>query len=157
MTVAAGGTWTITGDSSLKTLTIEDGGAVSVPNGCEMTIYTGCDNSNSLTFYDESTGTEVTELTAGTYENVVIRVTGTPIVEEEILEDSAPEEEEGVRIETEPISIEEPAETVSEETVPVEEPVAAAEATSAPILPIVIVIVVIAAVVVVVVIVKKKK
>ena len=37
-----------------------------------MTVYEGCDAGNSLSFYDESKGTEVTELKAGTYENVVI-------------------------------------------------------------------------------------
>lgn len=80
MTVAAGGTWLVTGDSSLSTLTIEDGGTLAAPEGCEFTLYTDCDSSNSLLFYDETVGTQVTQLLPGTYENVVIRVTGTPVV-----------------------------------------------------------------------------
>lgn len=86
------GTWYVTGDSSLKMLTIAEGGCVDVPAGCEMTVYTGCNTDNDLVFYDESTAAEVTELTPGTYENVVIRVTGTPTpTEEEESEDSLTE------------------------------------------------------------------
>lgn len=99
MTVA--GTWYVTGDSSLKSLTIEDGGCVNVPEGCEMTVYTGCDIGNNLPFYDETSATEVMELSPGTYENVVIRVSGTPALPEE----DAPESP----VDSEPESIQEPA------------------------------------------------
>ena len=154
MTVAAGGEWIVTGDSSLKALTLEEGASVSVPNGCEMTLYTGCDNSNSLLFYDEANGIEVAELAPGNYENVVIRVTGTPIVEEEVMEE----------IPEEPSAMEEaPAEAPAPE-VPSEAPAEAppaeeapAEESAAPILPMVIVVGVLALIVILVVVVKKKK
>lgn len=92
------GTWYVTGDSSLKSLIIGESGLVTVPEGCEMTLYTGCDTSNGLLFYDESCGTVVTELAPGTYENVVIRVTGTPLpVEEEVQESVAEDVSEAVQ------------------------------------------------------------
>ena len=119
MTVAQGGTWNVTGDSSLKQLVIEEGGTVAAPEGGTITVYTGCDTSNSLLFYDESAGTPVEELTPGTYDNVVIRVEGTPVV-------AAPEEEGSVEesaecVETEPIpdaTEEAPAEEPAEEPAP---------------------------------------
>lgn len=81
MTVAQGGTWVVTGDSSLKQLTLEDGASITAPEGCTLTVYTGCDTSNSLAFYDESTGEILDSLAAGTYDDVVIRIAGTPVEE----------------------------------------------------------------------------
>ena len=72
VTVANGGTWVVTETSSLSSLTIEDGATITVPDGYTMTVYEDCDASNGLSFYDESAGTQVSELTAGTYNNVVI-------------------------------------------------------------------------------------
>ncbi len=86
MTIAQGGTWVVTGDSSLKQLSLEDGASLTAPEGCTLTVYTGCNASNSLTFYDETSGKTVDTLSAGTYDNVVIRVAGTPA--EETVEDS---------------------------------------------------------------------
>lgn len=74
LTVASGGTWVVNGTSSLNSLTIEDGATVTVPDGYTMIIYEGADANNSLSFYDESSATQVKELTAGTYQNVVIVV-----------------------------------------------------------------------------------
>lgn len=108
------GTWYVTGDSSLKSLTIGENGQVSPLEGCEMTLYTGCSTDNDLVFYDESAATEVTELAPGTYENVVIRVTGTPLPVEDEAEDSL--------VESVPESTQEPADdpTLAPEPAPEE-------------------------------------
>lgn len=81
MTVAQGGTWYVTGDSSLKSLTVEDGATITAPNGCTLTFYTGCDASNALEFYDATGANALDNLEPGTYENVVIRLSGAPIPE----------------------------------------------------------------------------
>ena len=153
LTVAAGGVWTVTGDSSLKSLTLEEDGEISVPNGCEMTVYTDCDASNSLLFYDETDGTAVAELLPGVYQNVVIRVTGTPVPEEVAAEGSAsvePAESE--------LPNEEPAEApvteVPEEIPTGEVPV---EASGIPVLPIVILLAAVAVILLVLLLRKKKK
>lgn len=154
MTVAEGGIWNVTGDSSLKQLTIEEGGTVSTPEGCTITVYTGCDTSNSLPFYDESAGTPVEELTPGTYDNVVIRVEGTPVVEAP--EEEASAEEAAECVETEPIpdaTEEAPAEAPAEE--PKEAP--AEEASNTGLVAGIVVAVVAVAAIVVVALKKKKK
>lgn len=69
LTVATGGTWTVTGLSTLSSLTIEEGGKVLGEN---LSVYVGCDASNSNVSYGYANAEKVTELTAGTYENVVL-------------------------------------------------------------------------------------
>lgn len=157
LTVSAGGTWTITGDSSLKTLNLEEGAVVNVPNGCEMTVYADCNASNSLLFYDETGGTPVTELLPGTYENVVIRVTGTPIPEEEILEETASQAPSEME-DTPEVSVEEPTEEPSAQAAEAAAEVeTSTEASDVTIWPIVIVLLVLALGVVLLVLRKRKK
>ncbi len=156
MTVAAGGVWSVTGDSSLKSLTIEDGGEITVPNGCEMTVFADCDSSNSLLFYDEAQGTEIAELTPGTYENVVIRVTGTPVEEEVLSEEPAAEEAEAPA-EEEAVPEEPAEETAAQETQEsAEEPVAETESAGFPIVPVVVVLAVLVVIIVILVLKKRK-
>lgn len=74
VTVTAGGTWVVTGDSTLASLTIEEGAVVTAPEGMTLTVYENADNSNANASY--TGGTQVDELTSGTYENVIISVSG---------------------------------------------------------------------------------
>ena len=74
VTVTAGGTWVVTGTSTLASLTIEDGAVVTAPEGMTLTVYENADNSNANASY--TGGTPVAELTAGTYENVILTVSG---------------------------------------------------------------------------------
>lgn len=155
MTVAQGGTWSVTGDSSLKQLTLEDGATITAPAGCTLTFYTGCDASNALEFYDETGAEAMDALEAGTYENVVIRLSGTPISETTEAETEAPES----AVESiEPVPTPEPVPDSSE--VPEESPEvseAPAEADPIPVLPVVIVLAVLAVVVVAAVMLRRKK
>ena len=72
MTVTSGGTWIVTGDSSLSSLTLEDGAVVAAPAGMTLTVYVNADASNADSAY--TGGTPVDTLTAGTYENVILAV-----------------------------------------------------------------------------------
>ncbi len=75
LTLADESVWTVTGTSSLAELTVEEGSVIQAADGAEITIYVDVDMDNTMTEYDVTTGTQVDELTAGTYENVVIVVT----------------------------------------------------------------------------------
>ena len=71
--IEAGGTWIVTEDSTLASLTVEEGGTVAAADGYTLVIYENCDTSNSLLTYEN--GTEVSELEAGTtYTDVRIEV-----------------------------------------------------------------------------------
>ena len=72
VTVAAGGTWVVTGESTLSSLTIEEGAVVTAPKGLTLVAYEGADASNANSGY--TGGTPIAELTAGTYENVILTV-----------------------------------------------------------------------------------
>ncbi len=72
MSLDADSVWTVTGESSLKELTIESADSIQAPAGSEIAVYVDVDMDNGMTEYDVSTGTLVTELVPGTYENVVI-------------------------------------------------------------------------------------
>lgn len=69
LTVAAGGTWTVTGPSTLSSLTIEEGGKVL---GEGLNVYVNCDASNDSLSYSYDAAEQVEELAPGTYENVVL-------------------------------------------------------------------------------------
>jgi hypothetical protein len=72
------GTWTVTGTSTLSSLTIADGGSVvAAGEGNKLVVLTGCDTSNALTTYDSSRAVAVTELVPGTYTDVTILVVPT--------------------------------------------------------------------------------
>ncbi len=66
--------WTVTGNSSLYSLTLANGAVIEAPAGHTLEIYVGCDMSGADEFYDYTTGTQVTNLAPGTYEGVVILV-----------------------------------------------------------------------------------
>ena len=66
--------WTVSGDSSLYSLSIAEGGVVRAPDGCELAIYVDCELDNEDLFYDYTTGTQVDTLSAGEYNGVVILV-----------------------------------------------------------------------------------
>ena len=72
VTVAAGGTWVVTGTSTMSTLTIEEGGSVVAPEGQTITVFVDADASNANSTYEG--GTQIDELAAGTYSNVIITV-----------------------------------------------------------------------------------
>ncbi len=72
VTVKAGSAWVVTGDSTLNSLTIEEGGAVVAPMGQTLTVFVDADASNANAAY--SGGTAIEELTAGTYQNVILTV-----------------------------------------------------------------------------------
>ena len=72
VTVAAGGTWVVSDTSTLSSLTIEEGAAVQALEGMIMTVFTDADASNANSTY--TGGTQIDELTAGTYNNVIITV-----------------------------------------------------------------------------------
>ncbi len=74
MSMDADSVWTVTGDSSLNTLTLEDGAQIQAAAGQTLEIYVGCDMNGSDTFYDYTTGTQVDSLSAGEYTGVVILV-----------------------------------------------------------------------------------
>lgn len=61
--------WIVTGDSYLGSLTLASDKTISAEADSALEIYVGVDNS-----FDVSTGTRVSFLEAGTYENVVILV-----------------------------------------------------------------------------------
>lgn len=67
--------WTVTGDSSLAELTVASAGSIQAPAGMELAVYTDVAMDNTMLAYDVSTGTPVSQLAPGTYENVVIVVT----------------------------------------------------------------------------------
>ena len=74
VTVAAGGTWIVTGTSALDSLTLEEGGVIAAPDGMTLTIYADADASNAGSTY---TGGTPVEAAAGvTYSNVIITVSG---------------------------------------------------------------------------------
>ncbi|MCD8116629.1 MAG: hypothetical protein LUE21_05870 [Oscillospiraceae bacterium] len=75
LTLADESVWTVTGTSSLAELTVEEGSVIQAADGAQIAIYVDVDMDNAMTEYDVTTGTQVDELTAGTYENVVIVVT----------------------------------------------------------------------------------
>jgi hypothetical protein len=72
MSIDADSVWTVTGESSLKELTIASADSIQAPEGYELAIYTGVAMDNTMLTYDVTTGTQLTELVPGTYENVVI-------------------------------------------------------------------------------------
>ena len=74
VTVAAGGTWIVTGESTVSRLTLEDGGVLAAPEGMELLVSVNADASNAGSGY--TGGTRLVELVPGTYENVVITVSG---------------------------------------------------------------------------------
>ena len=155
LTVAQGGTWSVTGDSSLKELTLEEGASITAPSGCTLTFYTGCDTSNDLDFYDETGAEALDTLTPGTYENVIIRLSGTPILETEEAEPEAPESAvEAAEPELTPEPTPEPSAAPEDAPVVSEAP---AENESAPVLPVVILLVILAVAAAVVVVLRRKK
>ena len=70
--VTAGGTWVVTGTSTLSSLTMEEGAVLAAPEGMVLTVYENADNSNANATY--TGGTPVDELSVGTYENVIITI-----------------------------------------------------------------------------------
>ncbi|MCR4842506.1 MAG: leucine-rich repeat domain-containing protein [Eubacterium sp.] len=74
--VKDGAVWNVNGESSLSSLTVEEGGTVQAADGYSIVIYERCDASNANTSYSTTGGTVVSALEAGeTYSNVVIKVT----------------------------------------------------------------------------------
>ncbi len=55
VTVAAGGTWIVTGDSTLSSLTLEEGGVIAAPEGMTLTVYENADASNANSAYTGGT------------------------------------------------------------------------------------------------------
>ena len=74
VTVTAGGTWIVTGDSTMSSLTLEDGAVVAAPEGMILTVYVDADASNANSSYEG--GTQLDELLPGSYNNVIITVSG---------------------------------------------------------------------------------
>ncbi len=66
--------WTVTDTSSLTTLTVDQESSIQAPEGKTISFYVDVDMSNDDESFDVSTGTLVSSLEAGTYENVVIVV-----------------------------------------------------------------------------------
>ena len=66
--------WTVTGDSSLNSLTVDDGAIIEAPVGKTLEIYVDCSMNGADEFYDYTTGTRVDSLGAGEYTGVVILV-----------------------------------------------------------------------------------
>jgi hypothetical protein len=67
--------WTVTGNSSLYSLTIAKGASVQAPRGYKIAIYKDCKMDNDDMFYDYTTGTVVKDLEPGTtYTGVAIAV-----------------------------------------------------------------------------------
>ena len=93
LSIASGGTWEVAGDSSLKTLTLDEGAEIIAPEGFKLQIFTGCSSSNDILFYDESAAEPLEAIAAGTYENVVIRLAELPRETVEATETPAPSTE----------------------------------------------------------------
>ena len=74
MSLDADSAWTVTGDSSLYSLSVADGAVIQAPEGKTLEIYVGCAINGADEFYDYSTGTQVESLAAGEYSGVVILV-----------------------------------------------------------------------------------
>lgn len=74
MSIDGDSSWTVTGDSSLYSLTVAEGAEITAPAGREIEIYVDCAMNGSDTFYDYTTGTQVEDLPAGEYTGVVILV-----------------------------------------------------------------------------------
>ena len=74
VTVAAGGTWIVTGRSTVSGLTLEPGATLAAPEGMTLAIYVDADASNANSSY--AGGTKVDQPAAGSYKNVIIEVTG---------------------------------------------------------------------------------
>ncbi|MCD8116665.1 MAG: hypothetical protein LUE21_06060, partial [Oscillospiraceae bacterium] len=74
MTIDGDSTWTVTGDSSLYSLTVAEGAVIEAAEGQELEIYVDCELNNEDLTYDYTTGTQVDSLTAGEYTGVVILV-----------------------------------------------------------------------------------
>jgi len=70
--VSAGGTWVVTGTSTMSTLTLDDGAVLTAPEGKTLTVYVGADASNANSAYEG--GTRLDALAPGTYANVIITV-----------------------------------------------------------------------------------
>ena len=71
--VSAGGTWVVTGRSTMSTLTLDDGAVLTAPEGKTLTVYVNADASNANSTY--MGGTRLDTLAPGTYANVIITVT----------------------------------------------------------------------------------
>ena len=91
--VEAGGTWVVTEESTLASLTIEAGGSIAAADGYEIVVYENCDTSNALLTYEG--GTVVSELEEGTtYTDVRIEVIAVSAEEDtDTAEPSEPEED----------------------------------------------------------------
>ncbi len=74
MSLDGGSAWTVTGDSSLNSLTVADGAQIAAPAGHTLEIYVDCEMNGADEFYDYTTGTQVASLGAGEYTGVVILV-----------------------------------------------------------------------------------
>ena len=74
MSLDADSSWTVTGDSSLNSLTVAEGAQIAAPAGHELEIYVDCGMDGSQVFYDWTSGTRVDSLGAGEYSGVVILV-----------------------------------------------------------------------------------
>ena len=74
MSLDGGSAWTVTGDSSLNSLTLAEGAQIIAPAGHSLEIYVNCAMNGGDDFYDYSTGTRVPTLAAGQYTGVVILV-----------------------------------------------------------------------------------
>ena len=72
VTITAGGTWMVTGTSTLSSLTLEEGATLAAPEGMQLTVCVDADASNANSSYQG--GTPIDQLTPGTYENVIITV-----------------------------------------------------------------------------------
>ncbi|MCD7846110.1 MAG: hypothetical protein LUG57_09765 [Oscillospiraceae bacterium] len=74
MSIDGDSTWTVTGDSSLYSLTVAEGAVIEAADGQELEIYVDCELNNEDLTYDYTTGTQVDSLAAGEYAGVVILV-----------------------------------------------------------------------------------
>ena len=70
--ISAGGTWVVTGPSTLSTLTLEEGAVLTAPEGMTLTVYVNADASNANASY--TGGTRLEEVAPGSYTNVIITV-----------------------------------------------------------------------------------
>ncbi|MBQ9031616.1 MAG: hypothetical protein IJ106_09230 [Parasporobacterium sp.] len=75
VTVTAGGVWIVTGTSTVSSLTLEEGAVLTVPEGMSLSIYVSADASNANPGYEG--GTLIAQPEPGTYENVILEVSGT--------------------------------------------------------------------------------
>ena len=74
VTVTAGGTWIVTGTSTMSSLTLEEGAVLAAPEGMSLVVYVNADASNANSTY--TGGTRLDGLSAGTYGNVILEVSG---------------------------------------------------------------------------------